>query len=172
MRTVRAMEERETVRRTTGRMLPVRSDGRVLLLHGWDPETPDEPFWFSIGGGTDPGETHLDAAVRETFEETRIVVRPQDVTPEIARYGIDFSWGGQRIVQDLVFFAVAVPDATTASFDGLDPLEAASIGKVGWLSPDELEASGQAPDDRFVDVLRLAVATVLNAPGAASPTAG
>lgn len=172
MRTVTVMEERETVRRTTGRMLPVRSDGRVLLLHGWDPDTPDQPFWFSIGGGTDPGETHLDAAVRETREETGIVVRPQDVTPEIARYDIDFLWGGRRIVQDLVFFAVAVPDGTTVSFDGLDPLEAGSIGKADWLSPDELAASGQAPDDRFVDVLRLAVAAVLSGADGASPTAG
>lgn len=157
----------ETVVRSTGRMLPVRPDGRVLLLHGWDPDTPEEPFFFSIGGGIDPGETHLDAAVRETFEETGIVVRPRDVTSEIARYDIDFLWAGRRIIQDLVFFAVPVPDGTTASLDGLTALEADSIGKAAWLSPDELAASGQAPDDRFVHIMRLAVAAVLGGDAAA-----
>ena len=37
------------------RVLPV-TRGRVLLLHGWDPHRPDEPFWFTIGGAADPGE--------------------------------------------------------------------------------------------------------------------
>ena len=151
-----------TVVRTTGRMLPVRSDGRVLLLRGWDPDTPHDPFWFTVGGGVDAGETHLDAAVRELFEETGIVVDPAEVTPELTRYGVEFSWAGRWIVQDLVFFAVLVPDDATPTFDGLDGAERQSIDSAAWLTPDELVATGEAGDDvRMVEVVRTAVARVL-----------
>ncbi|WP_088286978.1 NUDIX hydrolase [Kineosporia sp. A_224] len=151
-----------TVVRTTGRMLPVRSDGRVLLLRGWDPDTPDDPFWFTVGGGVDAGETHLDAAVRELFEETGIVVDPADVTPELTRYGVEFSWSGRWIVQDLVYFAVLVPDDATTTFAGLDGAERQSIDSAAWLTPDELAATGEAGDDlRMVEAVRTAVARVL-----------
>ena len=43
--------------RQTARVLPVDDEGRVLLLHGWDPHHPDRPFWFTIGGAADPGES-------------------------------------------------------------------------------------------------------------------
>jgi 8-oxo-dGTP pyrophosphatase MutT (NUDIX family) len=151
-----------TVVRTTGRMLPVRSDGRVLLLRGQDPDTPDDPFWFTVGGGVDAGETHLDAAVRELLEETGIVVDPRDVTPELTRYGVEFSWAGRWIVQDLVYFAVLVPDDATTTFAGLDGAERQSIDSAAWLTPDELAATGEVGDDvRMVEVVRTAVARVL-----------
>ena len=40
------------LRRRTARVLPVDPEGRVLLLHGWDPHHPERPFWFTIGGAT------------------------------------------------------------------------------------------------------------------------
>jgi hypothetical protein len=55
----------KVLRRNTARVLPVDREGRVLLLHGWDPQRPDDPFWFTIGGAADPGEPLPAAAVRE-----------------------------------------------------------------------------------------------------------
>ena len=63
-------------RRNTARVLPVDREGRVLLLHGWDPLRPDDPFWFTIGGAAEPGETLAEAAARELREEAGIVVDP------------------------------------------------------------------------------------------------
>jgi len=53
---------RQVRNRVCARVLPVNGAGEVLLLHGWDPAVPDAPYWFSIGGATDPGESLVDAA--------------------------------------------------------------------------------------------------------------
>ena len=157
------MEERETVRRTTGRMLAVRADGRVLLLRGRDPHHPERPFFITVGGGVDPGESHRDAAVRELFEETGIVVDPAAVSGELKRYSVVFSWAGQRVEQELVYFAVGVPDDAAATFAGLDGDELDSIESAHWLSPDELAAhEDHDGDERLVDLLRAAVTAVLS----------
>ena len=53
-------------------MLVIDADDRVLLLHGFDPARPGEPYWFTIGGGAKPGESLADAAARELLEESGI----------------------------------------------------------------------------------------------------
>ncbi len=45
----------------------VTEDDRILLAH-WN--SPQRPAWTMPGGGIDPGEDPMDAAVREVFEET------------------------------------------------------------------------------------------------------
>ncbi|MFL0565088.1 NUDIX hydrolase [Microbacterium sp. 179-I 1D1 NHS] len=42
-------------------------DDRILLAH-WN--SPTRPAWTMPGGGLDPGEDPMDAAVREVLEET------------------------------------------------------------------------------------------------------
>ena len=34
----------------------------MLLLRGVDPADPEHPYWFTVGGGADPGETLAQAA--------------------------------------------------------------------------------------------------------------
>jgi 8-oxo-dGTP pyrophosphatase MutT (NUDIX family) len=58
------------VRRDSARVIVIDRAGRVLLLSGDDPHTPDGPFWLTPGGGTEPGESLLDTAVRELREAT------------------------------------------------------------------------------------------------------
>lgn len=52
-------------------MLPVRDDGRVLLL-----QRP-EGTWDPPGGRLAPGETFEEAAVRELYEETGLLASPE-----------------------------------------------------------------------------------------------
>jgi 8-oxo-dGTP pyrophosphatase MutT (NUDIX family) len=163
-----------TIRRNTARVLPVDQQGRVLLLHGWDPLRPDDPFWFTIGGAAEPGESLPAAAARELREEAGIVVDPGVLGEPIETSAIIFSFGGVRFEQDQTFYAVAVDDGTEVSFAGQDPIELATIDKHGWLFPDELEAGAERPADPEIPRLMRAAfaATWDRRPDHGSPSAG
>jgi len=148
------------LRRNTARVLPVDADGRVLLLHGWDPARPDEPFWFTIGGAVEPGESLPEAAARELQEEAGIVVDPARLGEPVGVSAISFSWGEVQIEQDETFFAVAVDDAEV-SFTGQDPAERATINKHGWLHPGQLEdGTERSAHPQIPGLMRAAVAFV------------
>jgi 8-oxo-dGTP pyrophosphatase MutT (NUDIX family) len=148
-------------RRSTARVLPVDPEGRVLLLHGWDPLRPRDPFWFTIGGAVERGETLPEAAVRELREEAGIVVDPEALGEPFATEPIEFWWGGMHFDQDQTFYAIAVSDAVV-SFAGQEALERATIDKHGWLRPEDLDAGTDRPaDPELPRLMRLAVAAVL-----------
>jgi 8-oxo-dGTP pyrophosphatase MutT (NUDIX family) len=150
-----------SIRRNTARVLPVDQEGRVLLLHGWDPVRPDDQFWFTIGGAAEPGETLREAAARELQEEVGITVDPALLGEPIETAPIEFSWAGVLFVQDQTFYAIAVRDAEV-NFAGQDALERSTIDKHGWLRPDDLDSGGERPaDPQIPRLMRLAVAAVL-----------
>jgi 8-oxo-dGTP pyrophosphatase MutT (NUDIX family) len=151
------------ISRQTARVLPVDPQGRALLLHGWDPHRPDEPFWFTVGGAAEAGESLRDAASRELYEETRIVVDPDRLGEPIAQNTIEFSWGGHRIAQDQTFYAVAVGSAKV-SLEGLDQWERATTDKYGWLFPADLEAAEKPAHPDLPELIRAAVASVRDCP--------
>lgn len=76
-------EDRPGKYRTAARIL-VRSGERVLLFEDSDPGVPGARWWVTPGGGIDPGETPLQAAVRELAEETGRVVTEQDLVGPVA----------------------------------------------------------------------------------------
>lgn len=132
----------------------------MLLLHGWDPRRPDDPFWFTIGGAAEAGETMPEAGARELREEAGIVVAPARLGEPIEVAAIEFSWAGMDFIQGQTFFAVAVDDPGV-SFAEQDPLERATIDKHGWLRPEELEGGGERPADPDIPrLMRAAIAAV------------
>jgi 8-oxo-dGTP pyrophosphatase MutT (NUDIX family) len=69
------MSAEAPIPRTAGRVIVVDREGRVLLFRGGDPARPrDGTWWFTPGGGADPGESVEEAARRELFEETGLAV--------------------------------------------------------------------------------------------------
>jgi 8-oxo-dGTP pyrophosphatase MutT (NUDIX family) len=149
------------LRRNTARVLPVDPEGRVLLLHGWDPLRPRDPFWFTIGGAVERGETLREAAARELREEAGIVVDPELLGEPFATAPIEFWWGGMHFDQDQTFYAIAVSDAVV-SFAGQEALERATIDKHGWLRPEDLGSGAERPaDPELPRLMRLAVAAIL-----------
>ena len=133
----------------------------MLLLHGWDPLRPRDPFWFTIGGAVEPGETLREAAARELREEAGIVVDPELLGEPFATEPIKFWWGGMHFDQDQTFYAIAVTGAEV-SFAGQEALERATIDKHGWLRPEDLGSGAERPaDPELPRLMRLAVAAIL-----------
>lgn len=98
------------IERRAVRLVVLDNAGLVLLFHTRDPEHPRLGTWWELpGGGLDPGETHLDAAVRELREETGIVVAPSQVGPPTWRRRASFIHRRLRHVQDEVVVAVRLP---------------------------------------------------------------
>ncbi|GGT45512.1 DNA mismatch repair protein MutT [Nonomuraea spiralis] len=147
------------LRRFTARVLPVDAQDRVLLLHGFDPKRPDEPFWFTIGGATEDGETLQQAAARELYEEVGI---RRDVEEFAGPYGtstIEFIWADYAITQDQTFFAIRTHDAAI-SFDHMEQIEKETTTGHRWWSAEELEGTDETffPED-LAAILRKVTAT-------------
>jgi 8-oxo-dGTP pyrophosphatase MutT (NUDIX family) len=152
---------RETLHRTCARVLPVSAAGEVLLLHGWDPKAPESPYWFSVGGGLDEGETLVEAAVREMHEETGQHITAADLSAPLGSEHVEFDWGEWRLVQQQTYFAVRLDAASAVHLDGLEPLEVGTIDTWGWWTPDALDADGSAASDALTDMMRAAIVAVL-----------
>lgn len=96
--------------RTAVRLVVLDAADRVLLFHTRDPDHPVLGTWWELpGGGLDPGETYLQAAVRELREETGIVVAPAQVGAPTWRRRASFRHRQRRHLQDEVVVTVRLP---------------------------------------------------------------
>ena len=127
--------------RPTARVVLLDGADRVLLMRGRLPDAPQGPdFWFTVGGGVEPGETHEAAALREAQEETgltdvvlgpvvwrdEIVLRDATLEPALFRqsYFLARSAGGPL------------------SRTGWQALEHELVDELRWWSLEDLQATG------------------------------
>jgi 8-oxo-dGTP pyrophosphatase MutT (NUDIX family) len=132
----------DVVRRLAGRVLVIDERGRVLLLHGFDPARPDEPYWLTIGGGVAPGETTAEAAARELGEESGIVAGPAELGEPVWHEVSEFSFDHQTYRQPQDFFLLRV-DSPSVSFDGLEDEEVSIVDGYRWWSAAELDETDE-----------------------------
>jgi 8-oxo-dGTP pyrophosphatase MutT (NUDIX family) len=117
----------ETITRDAVRVVLVDTDERVLLIEGHDPGRPDRgTYWFTPGGGIDPGETPQECAAREVLEETGLRLEHSQLGPVVRTEQVEFGFEGATIQQRQVFYLVQV-----------EPLE---VDTTGWT---ELERRAQ-----------------------------
>ncbi|MGH8981458.1 MAG: NUDIX hydrolase [Acidimicrobiales bacterium] len=131
-------------RRTVARVVFVDDHDAVLLLSGRDPaHARAREFWFTPGGGTEPGETLEDAARREVYEEVGCVV--DALGPVAWQRSSDFEFDGVAFAQDESFFVVH-----TARFDARrvawTDFESRSISGWRWWPVADLVAVADSAD--------------------------
>ncbi|GAB2687752.1 NUDIX domain-containing protein [Nocardia thraciensis] len=90
--------------RTSARVVLLDEQDRVLLMRGHDPRTPDLPFWFTVGGGMEPGETLRTTAVREVWEETGRALDSTALRGPIWRRVAVFPFDGELVRSEELFF--------------------------------------------------------------------
>jgi 8-oxo-dGTP pyrophosphatase MutT (NUDIX family) len=111
----------------------------VLLLFGFDPADPGHPFWFTVGGGAEPGESFAEAAARELREEVGITVAVSKLGDPVWQRVADYGFAGMRFRQKEEYFLLRVA-SSAVSLDGMDQLERQTVTAYRWWSPADLES--------------------------------
>ena len=140
-------------RRRAMRVLLVDPDERILLFRDSDPGlTPVPVFWITPGGGVDPGETDLQAAVREVAEETGLAISQDALVGPLAERVVVHGYSDVVTTQDEQFWLVRC-DRFEVSTVGHTEVELATMTAHHWWSRAELETTTEEIWPR--DLLRI-----------------
>ena len=87
------MEKIHVKHRATARVLLINEQNQVFMLKThFDPEVGLPPRWLVPGGGIDAGEDTRTAALRELYEETGLVVSPEDLGEPVLQATGRWDW--------------------------------------------------------------------------------
>lgn len=120
-------------RRSRSAARVIITDGHsVLLLADTDPGLPGTRWWVTPGGGIDPGETPLAAAVREVEEETGLVVEAERLLGPVATRTVVHGYSDQVLSQTEAFFLLPVAETFDPDAAGLTPDEQITLDGWAW----------------------------------------
>jgi 8-oxo-dGTP pyrophosphatase MutT (NUDIX family) len=77
----------------------------LLLKRAADKGHKSGGKWGNVGGSVEPGETPLQACIRETMEETGLILKPENIVSVSIKRGV------------LYFFATSIPEDTKISIN-------------------------------------------------------
>lgn len=126
--------------RRAARVLLFSADGRLLLATSHDLHDPSRSWWFTLGGGLEPGEDARLAAVREVEEETGIELDPDALLGPVATRSalLDFASGTVR--QEEEYYLARLDGDVHLDRSRWTELERASMDDLRWMGLDELSA--------------------------------
>jgi 8-oxo-dGTP pyrophosphatase MutT (NUDIX family) len=129
--------ERPRHTRRTVRLLVVDDQRRLLMFADSDPGVPGSSWWITPGGGVDPGETELEAAVRELEEEAGLLLDEGRFLGPILRRRVIHGYSDVVIDQEDTFYACWVPTFSVSSA-GYTPEEQLTMTGHRWWTREEL----------------------------------
>lgn len=141
--------------RRGARVIVLDEHDRLLMVKGHDLDQPERGWWFTVGGGIDPGETAAQAASRELREETGLVVPADELVGPVLRRTAVFDFFARTVRQDEEFFLARVeaPGETTTA--GWTAIERQFMDDVRWWELDALErVEEEVFPGEIVDVVR------------------
>lgn len=125
------------------RVLLVDTDDRLLLFRDSDPGIlPLPTFWITTGGGVDPGETDLEAAVREVAEETGLAISEADLVGPLAERIVVHGYSDVVTTQDEQFWFVRCAPFEVST-DGHTEDELATMTSHHWWTRAEIEQTDE-----------------------------
>ena len=137
------MEElRFDLERDAVRVVLTDGGGRVLLFHVRTPDETPDGWWELPGGGLGPGESYLEAAIREIREETGLLLDPAHVSPPSWRR--DSTWvsrGKRRLQHEVVVHARITADQPAIIDGGRTPQEVEDFVTFRWWQVPEITGS-------------------------------
>ncbi len=132
-------ELRYDLERDAVRVVLTDAVGRLLLFHVLTPDEAPDGWWELPGGGIDPGESYLDAAVREIREETGLVLDPAQVGPPAwRRHATWRSRGKRRLQHEVVVRAHVAADQPAVVDGGRTPEEVEDYVTARWWPVAEI----------------------------------
>ena len=127
--------------RSSARVLLLDGAGRVLLFLGCDPADRERgSWWFTPGGGVEPGESLPEAASRELLEETGLQFDPARLVGPVYDEVAEFTLGGIHYRQSGVFYVAGV-ESHAVDTGGFSALEQQFVLDHRWWTPAELRAT-------------------------------
>jgi 8-oxo-dGTP pyrophosphatase MutT (NUDIX family) len=134
--------------RSASRLLVLDPQDRLLLFQSCE----RDGYWFTVGGGVDPGEDFEAAALRELFEETGVVLA--DPGPQVAQRRVTFPLvDGTVVTADERYFIVRAPDDSLDQARWSETERQHTRGHKWWTATELRETTEQIWPEDIADML-------------------
>ena len=127
--------------RQAGRIFVLDDERRVLLMHELRDIGSDQSHWITPGGGVEPGESLVQAALREVHEETGLRLELDPTTEPMYAERVRFRIAGRDLDQTNFYFLVRVPSGLPVQPAGHTEIEQLVVLGHRWWPLAELAAS-------------------------------
>ena len=123
--------------RQAARVIVVAED-KYLLGERWDPAITGRSWWATAGGGIDPGENAIEAAIREVSEELGVDVTSDILGKPVATRLATLSYSDQIVDQQETYFVWQAKNCFAAETRFQTEREKATAGDWRWFTEAEL----------------------------------